>query len=83
MNVNSVRNKFEALEFLIKNKFDIFLISESKFDSNFLETHLRIPGYKFFCQDEYGGVLKFYINHNITCKKIETSQFASFIEILT
>ena len=30
LDVNSVRNKFEALEFLIKDKFDVFLVSESK-----------------------------------------------------
>ena len=28
-----------------------------------------------------GGVLMFYINQNILCKKIETFQFTSFIEI--
>ena len=27
LNVNSVRNKFEALEFLVKDKFDAFLVS--------------------------------------------------------
>ena len=29
LNVNSVRNKFEALEFLIKDKFNVFLVSKS------------------------------------------------------
>ena len=29
LNINSVRNKFEALAFLIKDKFDVFLVSES------------------------------------------------------
>ena len=36
LNVNTVRNKFDALEFLIKDKFHVFLVSESKFDSSFL-----------------------------------------------
>ena len=35
LNVNSLRNKFELLEELIKEKIDIFLISETKFDSSF------------------------------------------------
>ena len=30
LNVNSARNKIEALEFLIKDKFDVFLESGSK-----------------------------------------------------
>ena len=36
LNVNSVRDKFEALQFLIKDKFDVvFLVSESKLDLSF------------------------------------------------
>ena len=34
-------------------------------------------------RDKYGGGLMFYINQNIPCKKIETFQFTSSIEILT
>ena len=37
LNVNSVRCKFEAFEFLIKDKFDVFLVRESKLDSSFPE----------------------------------------------
>ena len=85
LNVNSVRNKSEALEFLIKNKFDVFLVSESKLDSCFPEVQFKIPGYRIFRQDrdKYGGGLMFHINQNIPCKKIETFQFTSSIKILT
>ena len=55
-NVNSVRNKFKALEFLIKDKFDVF-------------PGYRIFRQD---QDEYGDGLMFYINQNIPCKKTET-----------
>ena len=48
LNVNSVRNKFEALEFLIKDKFDIFLVGESKLDPSFPEGQFKIPGYRIF-----------------------------------
>ena len=34
LNVNSLRNKFEMLEELIKDKIDILLISETKLDRN-------------------------------------------------
>ena len=85
LNVNSVKNKFEALEFLIKDKFDVFLVSESKLDSSFPEAQFKIPGYRIFRQDrdKYGGGLMFYINQSIPCKKIETFQFTSSTEILT
>ena len=35
LNINSLRNKFEMLEEIIKDKIDIFLISETKLDSSF------------------------------------------------
>ena len=85
LNVNSVTNKFDALEFLIKDKFDVFLVSKSKLDSSFPESQFKIPGYKIFRQDRdtNGGGLIFYIIQNIPCKKTETFQFTSVIEILT
>ena len=85
LNVNSVRNKFEALEFFIKDKFDVFLVRESKFWFKFPEAQFKTPGYRIFRQDrdKYGGGLMFYINQNIPCKKIKTLLFTSSIEILT
>ena len=63
-NVNSVRNKFEALEFLIEDKFDVFLVSEGKLDSSFPKAQFEIPGYRIFHQDrdKYGDGLMFHIN---------------------
>ena len=45
LNVNSLRNKFEMLEELIKDKIDIFLISETKLDSSFPSGQFVIKGY--------------------------------------
>ena len=84
LNVNSVKNKFEALAFHIKDKSDVLLVSESKLHSSFPEAQFKFPGYKIFRQDrdKYRGCLMFYINQNIPYKKIETFQFPSSIEIL-
>ena len=41
LNVNSLRNKFESLNKLIKDTFDIFLVSESKLDFIFLIANSR------------------------------------------
>ena len=59
------------------------MLSESKLDSSFPEAQFKIPGYRIFRQDrgKYGGGVMFLINQNIPCKKIETFQFTSSIEI--
>ena len=35
LNVNSIRNKFSSIAELVKDNIDVFLISETKIDSNF------------------------------------------------
>ena len=59
LNVNSVRNKFEALYFLINDKSDVFLVWERNFDSSFRKAQFKILGYRIFWQDrdKYGGCL--------------------------
>ena len=63
MDVNSIRSKFEALEFLTKDKFDVFLVSASKLNSSFPEVQFEIPGYRMFWQDrdKYGDGLICYL----------------------
>ena len=50
-NINSLRNKREFLEPLIRNHFDIFLVSETKLDSSFPGSEFTIPGERLFCKD--------------------------------
>ena len=45
LNINSVRNKFELLSFLIGDKVDILLISEAKFDGIFLTSQFLVSTY--------------------------------------
>ena len=35
LNVNSIRNKFESVQEIVQNTFDIFLVCETKIDSSF------------------------------------------------
>ena len=51
LNVNSLRNKFAAIDELIKNKIDICLISETKVDESFPNQQFKINGYKLFRKD--------------------------------
>ena len=69
LNVNSLRNKFESLDELIK---DIFLWSESKLDSSFSDSQFLVPGYRIVKkgQNKDGGVLKSLKRNNYQ-KKLE------------
>ena len=48
LNVNSLRNKYEAVEELVQNKADICLLSENKIDEIFPNQQFMINGYKLF-----------------------------------
>ena len=45
LNVNSIQNKFEMLEEIIKDKIEIFLISEKKLNRSFPSGQFMIRGY--------------------------------------
>ena len=51
LNTNSLGGKREFLEPLIRNHFDIFLISEAKLDLSFSGSAFTIPGYRLFRKD--------------------------------
>ena len=54
LNVNSLRNKFFAVDESIKNKIDVCLISETKVDESFPNQQFKINGYKMFRKDRTG-----------------------------
>ena len=56
--INSIRNKFEIIAEIIKD-FDNFVISESKVDSIFPNSQLKITGIKFL------DMTQTYLNDNI------------------
>ena len=70
VNVNSMRDKFVAVEELIKGKIDIGLISETKIDKSFPNEQFKIKGYKTIRRgrDSFGGGLIFYINEQLPSK---------------
>ena len=45
LNVNSLRNKFDALKSIIKDNIDIFVISETKLDESFPMGQFEIDGF--------------------------------------
>ena len=84
LNINSLRNKFEYLQEIIKNMFDVFLVSECKLDLSFPDTIFQIANYNMFCKyrNKKSGGLLFYVNQDLNCKIVNTYNFPIVIEIL-
>ena len=52
LNINLVRNKFEALTYIIDNSIDLILISETKLDDSFPIAQFQMNG--FSVPNRYG-----------------------------
>ena len=71
LNINSVRNKFEALTYIIDNNIDLLLISETKLDDSFPTAQFQMKGFGVpYRYDRYGkgGGLLLYIREDIQSK---------------
>ena len=83
LNINSVRNKFEAL--IIDNNIDLLLISETKLDDSFPTAQLQMKGfsvpYRYDRNGKSGGLL-LYIREDIQSKLL-ISQSKCNIETLS
>ena len=68
--MNSIRNKFESVQEIIQNTFDIFLACETKIDSSFPNQQFCIPEYRIFRNDRNARseALLFYVNQDLNCK---------------
>ena len=70
LNINSIRNKFDALSFIIDTNIDILLISGTKLNDSFSSAQFRLKG---FCtpygldRNSKGGGLLLYF-----CKDIRS-----------
>ena len=75
INVNSIRNKFDALIAGIQNKVDILLISETKLDETFPTRQFSIDGFTSpyrLDRNGFGGGLLAYVREDIPSKFIKT-----------
>ena len=84
LNVNSLRNKFTAVEELRKGEIDIGLISETEIDESFPKQQFEINGYKKIRRDRdsFGGGLIFYINEQIPSKVLTLESIPRDTEII-
>ena len=85
LNINSVRNKFDALSDLVVGKLEILLISESKLDASFYSANFIIPGFSTpYRRDRncFGGGILVYIREYIPSKLLATIQIPDHVECL-
>ena len=82
--MNSIRNKFESVQEIIQNTFDIFLVCETKIYTFFPNQQFCIPEYSIFRKDRNarGGGLLFYVNQDLNCKVLNKYPTRHDVEIL-
>ena len=83
LNINSIRNKFEALKFLIKGKVDILIVSETKIDDSFPSSQFSIEGFSTpfrLDRNHEGGGIIIYVREDIPCKEIKNHYLPKDIE---
>ena len=74
LNINSLRNKFESIAYVMQGTFDIFLLSETKIDESFPDKQFCLNNYRIFRRNRnrYGGEVMFYVNENLPRKSLTT-----------
>ena len=73
LNINSLRNKFEALKLIMKGNLDILIITETKLDETFPKIQFCIDGYAppfRVDRTKYGGGVIIYVREDIPSKKL-------------
>ena len=73
LNINSLRNKFDMLNQMIKGFVDVFVVSETKTDGSFPGEQFFIGGYHTpfrFDRNRNGGVILLYVCKDIPDKLI-------------
>ena len=74
MNINSLRNKFEALKLIVKGNLDILIITESKLDDTFPVNQFIIDGFSppFRAdRNKNGGGVIIYVRDDIPSRELK------------
>ena len=73
LNIISLRNKFQCLEYIMGDNIDILLLSETKLCGSFPNSQFLMDGFQVpyrADRDDKGGGLLFYVKDNIPCRQI-------------
>ena len=80
LNVNSIRNKLEALKCLISKNIDILITAETKIDETLPTNQFLIDGFMpplRADRNRHGGGLLIYIKEGVPAKEVSTSSLTS------
>ena len=81
LNINSIRDKFDASSSVIEVNMDMLIVLEIKIDSSFSQSQIIIEGYALLFRqdiDSHGGDILLFIREDIPVKKTDTSPSRSF-----
>ena len=74
LNINSIRNKFNDLQELIKSNIDVVMIAETKFDVSFTTTQFLLNNYhqpfRLDINSKSGGILV-YVKSSVPSRKLK------------
>ena len=75
LNINSIRNIFPNVEYILGNDFiDSFSILERKLDNSFPDSQFHVKGYNLFLQDSTsssGGIITWVRNDLTNCRRYD------------
>ena len=74
LNINSIRNKFEALKSIVSGNLDILVVTESKLDNSFPDGQFLMEGYSppfRLDRNANGGGILIYVREDITCRELK------------
>ena len=73
LNINSLRNKFEALKYIVSGDLDILVVTESKLDESVPDNQFIMDGYSPpFRADRtaIGGGVIIYVRDDVPCTRL-------------
>ena len=83
LNINSLRNKFDALTDIIKENLDILVLTETKLDVTFPINQFLIERYSppfRLDRNGHGGGIMIYVREDIPCKQLKKHKTPSNFE---
>ena len=85
LNVNSITNKFENLQEIIKQNADVLAVAETKIDASFQSTQIFLEGYRSLYRldiSHKSGGLLVYVKATIPFRQLSLLKFQFRIQAL-
>ena len=81
-NINSIRNKFPAIQTIIQNNIDVLVLTESKLDNSFSTTISKAITYPSGLTETHGGIIINIPHRTLGKLTSNTDNEGIFIELL-